>query len=229
MDRTRYARIAGAALLVALASVVALHVGPMAIGGTRVSGTSDVVRITAFYGHPSMVLFWWQGGIAILAIAAFAMSFRRYLGTFELSPALRITADAGAAITIGILPLYAIGSALESAMAQLVAAGDAGEPALLGVFAAWDWIYNSAAYWFEAGYMAAWAIVAWKSGALPRWIAAIGGLAALGHLFNSQVLVSGLSDDLTLIPTAIFLVWFIASGVHLVRVADSGSPVAAAT
>ena len=229
MDRTRYARIAGAALLIGLVSVLVLHVGPMAIGGTRASGTSDVARITAFYGQKSMVPFWWQGGIAILAIAVFAMSFRRYLGTFELSPVLRITADAGAAITIGILPLYAIGSGLESAMVQLVAAGDAGKPALLGVFAAWDWIYNSVAYWFEAGYMAAWAIVAWKSGALPRWIAAIGGLTALGHLFNSQVLVSGLSDDLTLIPTAIFLAWFIAAGVHLVRVAGSWSPVPAVT
>ena len=229
MDRARYARIAGAALLIGLVSVVAWHAGPMAIGGTRASGTSDVARIIAFYGHPSMVPFWWQGGVAILAIAVFAMSFRRYLGTFELSPALRITADAGAAITIGILPLYAIGSGLESAMVQLVAAGDAGKPALLGVFAAWDWIYNSVAYWFEAGYMAAWAIVAWKSGALPRWIAAIGGITALGHLFNSQVLVSGLSDDLTLIPTAIFLAWFVAAGVHLVRVAGSESPVAAGT
>lgn len=229
MDRARYAKIAGAALLVGLVSVLVLHVGPMAIGGTRASGTSDVSRITAFYGHPSMVPFWWQGGIAILAIAVFAVSFRRYLGTFELSPLLRVTADAGAAITVGVLPLYAIGSGLESAMVQLVAAGDAGKPALLGVFAAWDWIYNSVAYWFEAGYMAAWAIVAWKSRALPRWIAAIGGLTALGHLFNSQVLVSGLSDNLTLIPTAIFLAWFVAAGVHLVWVGASGSRVPAAT
>ncbi|MEO7664417.1 MAG: hypothetical protein ABIV26_04770 [Candidatus Limnocylindrales bacterium] len=229
MDRTRYARIAGTALLIAVVSVLVLHIGPMAIGGTRASGTSDVARVTAFYSHPSMVPFWWSGGVAIVAIAVFAMSFRRYLGTFELSPLLRITADAGAAITVGALPLYAIGSGLESAMVQLVAAGDAGKPALLGVFVAWDWIYNSVAYWFEAGYMAAWAVVAWKSGALPRWIAAIGGLTALGHLFNSQVLVSGLSDDLTLIPTAMFVAWFITAGVHLFRVAGSARPVAAAT
>lgn len=224
MDRTWYARVAGGALLIGLASVVVWHAGPMAIAGTRASGTSDVAKIAAFYGHSSMLPFWWQGGISIISIATFAVSFRRYIGTFELSPAVRLSADIGTGITIAVLPLYAISTGLESAMVQLVAAGDAGRPALLGLFAAWDWIYNSVAYWFEAGYMAAWAFVAWKSGVLPRWVAAVGAITAVGHLFNSQVLLSGMSDDLTLIPTAFFLVWFLAAGVHLLR----GGPIAPA-
>ena len=108
-------------------------------------------------------------------------------------------------------------------MVQLVAAGEAGRAALLGVFAAWDWTYNSFAYFLEAGYMAGWAIVAWRLGALPRWIAATGGIVAVGHVFNSLVLMSRLADSLTLIPTAFFLVWFVSAGIYLVRGGKAGS------
>src|SRR5439155_9447149 len=92
-------------------------------------------------------------------------------------------------------------------------------------FASWDWIYNSFTYFFEAGYMAAWAIAAWRSGALPRWIAVIGGATAIGHVFNSQVLVSRMSDDLTLIPTAFFVVWFVSTGTYLVRGGEGAAQV----
>ena len=102
-------------------------------------------------------------------------------------------------------------------MVQLVAAGESGRGTLLGIFSAWDWIYNSFTYFFEAGYMAGWAFAAWKSGALPRWLAAVGAITAVGHVFNSQVLMAHLSDDLTLIPTAFFFLWFVGTGVYLVR------------
>lgn len=224
MERRAYARWAGVALLVAVLSVIVLHLGPGIIGGQRATGTSDVASITAFYSHPSMRVFWWQGGVSILAIIAFGVLFRRYLLTFDPSPAVVATADAGLAIAIAAAPLYAISSALQSAMAQLVSAGAEGDY-LLGVFASWDWIYNSLTYWFEAGFMAAWAIAAWKTRSLPRWVAVVGGLTAVGHLFNSQVLVSHMSDTLTLIPTVLFFVWFVSAGVYLVRGGRATGPV----
>ena len=217
MERTTYARAAGIALLIGVLSVLVLHLGPGLIAGQRATGTSDLAAITGFYSHPSMLPFWWQGGLSVLAIILFAALFRRYLLTFSASPAIAAAADFATTLVIAASPLYLLDAGLQSAMVQLVSAGEAGRGALLGVFAAWDWVYNSFAYFLEAGYMAAWAFAAWRSGALPRWIAAIGALTAAGHLFNSQVLMSHLSDNLTLIPTVLFFVWFVSTGVYLIR------------
>jgi hypothetical protein len=217
VDRATLARAAGISLLIAIVSVLVLHGGPGIIaGGNRVSGTSDLSTITAFYSHPSMRVFWWQGGVAILAILFFAAQFRRYLLTFPLSPMQLGIVDFATYAAIGAAPMYAVSGALEPAMVQLVGAGESGS-GLLAVFVAWDWIYNSFAYFFEFAYMAAWAVVVWQTRALPRWIAALGALTAVGHLFNSQVLLSGMSDTLTLIPTVVFIVWFIATGIYLLR------------
>jgi hypothetical protein len=216
--RLGFARTAGISLLVAVVSVLLLHVGPSAIAGPkRATGTTDIGFIAGYYSHQGMLPFWWQGGISVLAILLFAILFRRYLLTFALPPWLAAVADFATAVAVAVAPLYALSAGLESAMAQLAGAGEEGRAALLGVFAAWDWTYNSFAYFFEAGYMGAWAIVAWRSKALPRWIAVVGGLTAVGHLFNSQVLMAHMADELTLVPTAFFFLWFISSGIYLVR------------
>jgi hypothetical protein len=223
-ERRGYARTAGSALLIAALSVLVLHVGPSMIAGPkRATGTSDVGLIAGYYSHESMLPFWWQGGISILGIILFAVMFRRYLLTFELNPWVAAMADFATAVAVAATPLYALSAGLESAMVQLASAGPAAHASLFGVFAAWDWIYNGFAYFFEAGYMAGWAIVAWRSGALPRWIAVVGGLVAIGHLFNSQVLMSHLADELTLVPTALFLLWFISTGVYLLRGGQSAA------
>jgi len=217
-ERKTTARVAGAALLIAVLSILVLHLGPALIsGGKRATGTSDVAAIAAYYSHPAMLFYWWQGGFSVIGVVLFAVLFRRYLLTFSPSPVMTGIADFATAIAVAVTPLYVLSAGLESAMVQLVSAGPAGRDALLGVFAAWDWSYNSFAYFFEAGYMAGWAIVAWRTGALPRWIALVGALTAIGHLFNSQVLISHLSDDLTLVPTALFLLWFVSTGIYLVR------------
>lgn len=218
MERTAYAKGAGIALLVSVISVLLTHLGPTIIaGGSRASGTSDIVRIAAFYGHPAMLPFWWQGGISLIGILAFAVLFRLYLRSFVMGPITSALVDLAAVTTVAVVPLYALGAGLQAAMVQLVAAGDAGRGALLGVFASWDWVYNSFAYFFEAGYLAAWSIVAWRVNALPRWVIVIGGITAIGHVFNSQVLLSHLPDELTLVPTVLFIGWFVGAGLFLAR------------
>jgi hypothetical protein len=221
--RRTYARGAGIAVLVSVLSVLILHLGPGLIaGGARATGTSNLANIAAYYSHPSMLPYWWQGGISLIGLILFAVLFRRYLLTFSLSPLTSGLVDLATAATVAVTPLYAMSAGMESAMVQLVSAGEAGRGALLGVFSSWDWIYNSFAYFFEAGYMGAWAIVGWRSGALPRWIAVVGGATAVGHVFNSQVLMSHLSDNLTLLPTAFFFIWLVSAGIYLVR---GGNPV----
>ncbi|MEP7105476.1 MAG: hypothetical protein ABI838_06500, partial [Chloroflexota bacterium] len=63
--------------------------------------------------------------------------------------------------------------------------------------------------------MAGWALVAWHTGALPRWLAIVGAVSSVGHVFNSQVLMSHLRNELTLVPTLFFLVWFLSAGIYL--------------
>lgn len=223
VERTLYAKGAGVALLVSVVSVLVLHLGPTIIaGGSRASGTSDVDRIASFYSHSAMLPFWWQGGISMIGILAFAVLFRRYLRTFPLSVMTSVLVDVAVMATVAVVPLYALGAGLQAAMVQLVAAGEAGRGGLLAVFASWDWVYNSVAYFFEAAYMAAWAIAAWRVDALPRWVVIVGGITAVGHLFNSQILLSRLPDELTLIPTVLFIAWFVGAGVFLVRGGRAG-------
>ncbi len=134
--RRSHARVAGIALLISVISVLVLHLGPGLIaGGKRVTGTSDVAAIVAFYSHTSMLPFWWQGGISLLGILAFAVYFRRYLMTFSPPPAIAAMADFATLAAVAAVPLYALSAGLESAMVQLVAAGEPGRSALLGVFA----------------------------------------------------------------------------------------------
>ena len=208
---------AGAVLLASVAAVIVWHVGPAFLAGQRVSGTSDLTQIAAFYSDPAMRVFWWIGSFSLLGIVAFAVLFRRYLRSFGPEGFVEAAVDMGAALAVAAVPLYALSAGLESALVQVANAGDAARPGLLGVFAAWDWTYNSLTYFLEAGYMAAWAYAAWRLDALPGWIVAIGALTAVGQLFNSQVLLSGMPDSVTLIPTALFFTWFVSAGVYLVR------------
>ena len=218
MERATYAKGAGLALLVSVISILVTQLGPTIIaGGSRASGTSDIDRIAAFYSDPAMLPFWWQGGISLIGILAFAVLFRRYLRTFRLSPMTGALVDLAVMTTVAVVPLYTLSVGLQAAMVQLVAAGDAGRGALLGVFASWDWVYNGFAYFFEAAYMAVWAIVAWRVDALPRWVVIVGAVTAVGHVFNSQVLLTRLPDELTLIPTVLFFAWLVGAGVFLVR------------
>jgi len=177
--------------------------------------------IEAFYHHRALLPFWWQGGISLIALIGFALCFRAYLRTFELGPIASIVVDAATAAMLLETPLLVVGVGLQSALVQLVNSGPA--PAgTLALFATWDWIYNSFTYWFEAAWMSMWAGIALRTRALPRWIGLVGAAAAAGLLFNSTVLMLGLSDNLTLIPTAGLIVWMASTSVYLVRGGEKG-------
>ena len=50
-----YARVAGASLLVALASIMAFQIGGSAIGGgTRPDDARTIADVAAYFGHPAL-------------------------------------------------------------------------------------------------------------------------------------------------------------------------------
>ena len=214
-QRRSFAQIAGLALVVTFLLIILEHGGPALIAGQRVSGTSDVGAIRLFYGHQVLQLFYGLGGIGFIAMVFFGLSFRAYLRTFQLTAVESLLVEFATAAMVLEAPLIAIQIALQAALVQVATSGT--DSGVLAVFAGWDWIYNGSTYWFEVTWMAAWAFLALRTGALPKWVAIAGGIAALGLLFNSTVLTFRLPDSYTLVPTAVLVIWMVAALTHLAR------------
>ncbi|MBI4202601.1 MAG: hypothetical protein HY532_05760 [Chloroflexi bacterium] len=209
------ARWAGWGLLVSFVSLLIIHGGAQAVAGQRVSGTSDVAAIAAYYSYHGLLPLYWQHGVMVLTFFAFVVAFRRYLMDMARTTLDRVLVDLGALIAAAVIPLGLAVLGLQMAMVQVV--DTPSQDGLLGLFAAWDWIYNSTFYWLEVGWMAAFNLAALRLAALPRWIAVLGLIVPLFHAFHTSVLMLGLSDQLTLPGTALFMVWFVATGVYLVK------------
>ena len=214
-QRRSFAQIAGLALAVTFLLIILEHGGPALIAGQRVSGTSDVGAIRLFYGHQVLQLFYGLGGIGFIAMVFFGLSFRAYLRTFQLTAVESLLVEFATAAMLLEAPLIAIQIALQAALVQVATSGT--DSGVLALFAGWDWIYNGSTYWFEVTWMAAWAFLALRTGALPKWVAIAGGIAALGLLFNSTVLTFRLPDSYTLVPTAVLAIWMVATLTHLAR------------
>ena len=201
--------------MVVLLAIIVQQVGPMVIAGQRVTGTSDVGSIRAFYGHQSLQLFWGLSGIGFVALVFFAVSFRAYLRTFPLSAIESLALDCGTAAMLLEAPLIAVEIALQAALVQTVASGT--DNGVLALFAGWDWIYNGSTYALETTWMAVWAFLGLRTSALPKWVVVAGAAAALGLLFNSTVLTFRVPDSYTLIPTALLAAWMVGALTHLAR------------
>jgi len=213
--RRTFARLSGIVLAVTLVAILFEHGVPGAIAGQRVSGTDSVSAIHNFYNHRSFLAVWWLGGVGIIGLVFFPLAFRAYLRTFELDPTAALLTDLATAIMVLEAPLIAIELGLQSALVQVVSGGS--DNGVLALFAGWDWIYNGFTYWFEIAWMSIWAALALRTAALPRWVALLGGVAALGLLFNSAVLVLRLADNYTLIPTVFLVAWMLCTSVYLLR------------
>ena len=214
-QRRSFAQVAGLALALTLVLIIVEHGGPALVAGQRVSGTSDVGAIRLFYGHQALQPFWGLGGIGFIAMVFFGLSFRAYLRTFQLTAVQALLVEFATAAMLLEAPLIAIQIALQAALVQVATSGT--DSGVLALFAGWDWIYNGSTYWFEVAWMATWAFLALRTGALPKWVAIAGGIGAIGLLFNSTVLTLRLPDASTLVPTAVLAIWMVATVSHLAR------------
>jgi hypothetical protein len=213
--RRTIARLSGIVLALTLVAILFEHGVPGATAGQRVSGTDNLSAIHDFYNHRSYLAVWWLGGVGIIGMVLFPLAFRAYLRTFELGPVASLFADLATAVMVVEAPLIAIELGLQSALVQVVSGGR--DNGVMALFASWDWIYNGFTYWFEIAWMSTWAALAIRTRALPRWVAVLGAVTALGLLFNSAVLVLRLADNYTLIPTLFLVVWMFSTSVYLLR------------
>jgi hypothetical protein len=220
--RQPWARWSGWLFLGVALSLLVVHGGAQIVSGQRVTGTDDVDAIRAFYDRAGLLPLFWQHGLGIILFAGAVVTFRRYLMGAATSPVDRAFVDIGTLIAAAVVPLALTELGLQMAMVQV--SGSSGGDGLFGVFAAWDWIYNSAFYWLEVGWVFCFNFVALRTRSLPRAVAVIGLVVAAAHVFHSAVLMLGLSDLLTFPATALFMVWFIATGVSLVRRGERSAP-----
>ena len=195
-----------------------VHLGGQVVAGQRVSGTSDISAIAAYYAHRGLLPLYWLVGFFVLPFGTFVVAFRRYLRAHSSSTGAQVLADAGTALALAVIPAaLVVWLAPQAAMVQMVKADPGGSPALLGLFAFWDWAYNSLSYWLEFGWVGAFSLAAWQARALPRALAAYGVLVAIVLGSYSLVLPLGLSDQITLPGSLLFAIWFVVTGIYLAR------------
>lgn len=214
-DVTTAARWAGWSLLAITASLLIAHGGSMIVAGQRVTGTSDFQLIQEFYSYRELLPLYWQHGLGVVIFGGFIIGFHRFMRDQATKTIDRLLLATGVIAAASVIPLALTELGLQAALVQL--SDTQASEAILGVFASWDWIYNSFFYWLEAVWVGAFSLLLLRTQALPRWIAVLGLVVASLHVFHSAVLMLGLPDAVTLPGTALFLVWFIATGIQLVR------------
>jgi hypothetical protein len=216
VERRGYARTAGIALLVGLASIVVLYAGSGAVAGTRPDSATDLATVAGFYGHQELAVFFLQAVISVFGIVVFALAFRRYLASFAGPANLRLLADVGAALVLVEAPALFVVFGLELGLVRLVGLGD--KTAVLGVFMAFDWIDNGTILWLEVGWLGALSLAALLTGALPRWLAGYGLVVSLLiFVFAAPGLFLGFPVGTALLAYGPWMLWMLITGVYLAR------------
>lgn len=197
---------------ISLIGIFGYHLTLMAVAGTRVSGTGDRAAIEAFYANDAIALVGVEGSLLPVPMAIFAF------GLFELfrrTESARWFGGLGLIFVLIELPLLLTQLAIQ---AGLVAAVNAGEP-VVGLFRAWDVLYNSATYVTEAVWVAAFGLAMAHVAAFPRWMWPLSALTAVLLGINVFAIWVGIPDAATLPSAGLLVVWFAGASLGLGRAA----------
>ena len=210
------ARLAGASLLVAIASIIVFQAGGSVIGqGTRPVDATGLAPIAAYFGHPGLAGIFTLGLVTVIALASFALAIRRYLTAFHPSSSATHLIDLGAVGLVLLAGTYAVVIGLGLALIKLAQQAD---PAAVGVFAAFTWLYDGTLNWIEGVAIGLVSLGALLTLAWPRWLAGFGILvAALLLVLAAPALLLGYPDSLPFgayVPEAL---WMVTAGIYLVR------------
>lgn len=205
----------GWALLAVALSLAVVHGGAIAIAGDRVTGSADLDQITAYYSHGALLFLYWQHGLGVLLFGAFVVGFWSLMSARVTSALDRLLLGLGVVAGAAVIPVALTELGFQAGMVKLAQAG-ATEP-LLGAFFIWDWIYNGLFYWLEVIWVGSFSLVMYRTRSVPPWLSLSGIGIAILHVFHSTVLIAGLPDSTTLPGSGLFLLWFIALGVTLVK------------
>ncbi len=196
-----------------LVAIFGYHIGLTILAGNRVSGTTDVAAIQAYYKQAVIAPAGILGFFTVIAILVFVYALRETLaGT---SPRARALATLGLLFVVIEIPVLLVQFALEAALVSVATTG--GE--VLGLFRFWDVLYNSGAYALEASYLACFGLAMRDAVAFPRWLPGFSLVVGAAQVVNLFAIWVGIPDTATLPANMLFGVWFAATSVGLGRVA----------
>ena len=204
-----------------LLGIFGYHMSLSILAGQRVSGTTDVASITAYYRQTiiaaaSPVMF-----LVLVAMLVFAFALRETLAV--ATPRARFLATLGLAFVIVEAPALLAQTALEAALVTVATAG--GD--VLGLFRFWDVLYNSGAYVLEAAWVASFGLAMRDVAAFPRWLPRFSYVLAGVLLVNMSAIWIGIPDVATLPGNMLLAVWFAGASVGLGRLVTARAPFAA--
>lgn len=213
MERS-IARAGAWAGLVALVGIFGSHLALMAIAGQRVSGTTDVALITAYYQHPAIALLSVEQFLVLIPFAVFIVALRESVST---TPWTRFLATIGLAAAVAEFAVIMTVVAAQAALVTSVRSG--GE--VVGLFRFWDALYNSGAYALEATWVAAFGLAMRHVAAFPGWLFRFSLMTSALLAINVSAIWVGIPDAATL-PSALLLgIWFGATSYGLYRLAGA--------
>lgn len=197
--------------------ILGYHVALMALAGQRVSGTTDISAIRAYYAQPVVAVANVEQFLVVLAVAVFAVALRETLvAAAPLADAARVRLLTGVAL-LAMAAQIAVILVEGSIQAAIVAAVAAGE-SVAGMFRLWDVLYNSATYGLEATWVLAFGLAMRSAPGFPRFLRWFAPLAALLLLVNVFAIWVGVPDAATL-PSAVGLsAWLAAASFGLGRI-----------
>lgn len=210
MDRS-VPRVGAWAGLIAVVMILGYHLSLMALAGPRVSGTSDVATIEAYYENGAIAVLGVSQFAAVIAFLVFAAGLRE---TIARSATTRLAATIGLAAAVAEVPVVVTEIALQ---AGLVAAVEAGEP-IAGAFRFWDVLYNSGLYPIEATVVLAFGHAIRAVQGFPRAMPVLSLVAGTLLAINTVAIWFGIPDVATLPSAAAFTTWIVGATVGLRRV-----------
>lgn len=211
------ARVGAWAGWLSLIGIVGYHLALMAFAGQRLSGTTDLAAIAAYYGQPVVALASVETFLVVLAVAVFAVALRETLvagAPPAAAAAVRLLTGVALLAMAAQISVILVEASIQAALVAGVAAGES----VAGLFRLWDVLYNSATYGLEATWVLAFGLAMRSMPAFPRFLGWFAPLAALLLGVNVFAIWVGIPDAAT-IPSAVGLgIWLGAASFGLVRI-----------
>lgn len=212
-------RIGAWAGWISVIGIVGYHLALVALAGQRVSGTTDVAAITAFYGRSVIGPLGVSQFLVVIAFLVFAVALHATVTgpSVNGAPTTGLFAGVALAAAVAEIPVVLTETAAQAALVTAVAQGES----VGGLFRFWDALYNSGLYALEATWVLAFGLAVRGVPAFPRvmpWLSLLAGVLLGINVFAIWI---GIPDAATL-PSAIAIAaWLVTASIGLRRLAST--------
>jgi hypothetical protein len=216
-------RVGARAGWLALVGIVGYHLALTALAGQRVSGTSDLATIKAYYGQSIVAVLGVSQFLVVIPFLVFAWALRE---TLARSPGGRLIAGVALLAAVAEVPVVLTEIASQAAVAAAVEAGEG----VAGLFRFWDVLYNSGLYALEATWVLGFGLAIRHSAGFPRfmsWLSPLTGVLLAINVFAIWIRI----PDAATLPSAVAIsAWIAGASLGLRRLARTDAlPVAVAS